>query len=461
MLLLASWLLLAPRRAAGECNSATVTALSGAIVGSDYMSSPLEAGDECTFRVQPASASPVQTVLLVFQTLNVNTAELMVYEGADARTDRLRWSCLRCEDVLPPPFYMDLGAALVTFRAPAGQPAGFSFTYVAHTDDLTGTVVVDMLMSSALIFGPATSSGAAPRDLTYEWRIDPENCGGDCDVIIVIEAMVLQAGDYVRISEGNTIVAQWDGATAAPRAWTFASRDRVYLRVKTTDDPADDAVDFAFTARYVANGPTCHRGTYCNCGAAGKPSDVVALTGRTAPFSDGSARGSAMELDACQWLVAPTLLAPYAADPALTWPAGGGWRPKLTMVADRVSIKETGILRVYDGGDDSGELLWDCDGCGHVAPPPIEASGAKLYVEYVSDAYSAYIAGTSLEWTGWHAQYSAPTTRRCGPRRRASSGSTRRRRRRRRRRRSRPAPATTASCLFESRGCLLVRSHCA
>ena len=24
--------------------------------------------------------------------------------------------------------------------------------------------------------------------------------------------MVLQAGDYVRISEGNTIVAQWDGA---------------------------------------------------------------------------------------------------------------------------------------------------------------------------------------------------------------------------------------------------------
>merc|ERR1712147_493215 len=122
MLLLACGLLLAPRRAVGECNSATVTALSGAIVGSDYMSSPLEAGDECTFRVQPASASPVQTVLLVFQTLNVNTAELMVYEGADARTDRLRWSCLRCEDVLPPPFYMDLGAALVTFRAPRPNP---------------------------------------------------------------------------------------------------------------------------------------------------------------------------------------------------------------------------------------------------------------------------------------------------------------------------------------------------
>ena len=151
MLLLASWLLLAPRRAAGECNSATVTALSGAIVGSDYMSSPLEAGDECTFRVQPASASPVQTVLLVFQTLNVNTAELMVYEGADARTDRLRWSCLRCEDVLPPPFYMDLrrrrrvrvGAAAPVRDAARHEPAPVRDAAAGLRDAATHGPVID------------------------------------------------------------------------------------------------------------------------------------------------------------------------------------------------------------------------------------------------------------------------------------------------------------------------------
>ena len=62
-------------------------------------------------------------VVVVFTALNIPTAELMVYDGLDARTDRLRWSCLRCGGVLPPPMYMARGGALVTFRSPTGLAA--------------------------------------------------------------------------------------------------------------------------------------------------------------------------------------------------------------------------------------------------------------------------------------------------------------------------------------------------
>ena len=105
------------RRAGARCDSATVTATSGDLVSATYMSSPLAAGDACTFRVQPASEAHVETLVLVFEDLYVFSGELYVYEGASARQDRLKWTCLGCGDVLPPPFYMDLGAAFVTFRS--------------------------------------------------------------------------------------------------------------------------------------------------------------------------------------------------------------------------------------------------------------------------------------------------------------------------------------------------------
>ena len=140
------------------------------------MSASLEAGDACTFRVQPASEASIETLVLVFTDLYVFSGEMYVYEGAQQQQQNLRWTCLGCGDVLPPPFYFDRGAAFISFRAPQDQVARFAFSYLAHTDDMrvdTGAAYrVDLLMAQALLRAPRTAAGAAPRALAYRDRAE-------------------------------------------------------------------------------------------------------------------------------------------------------------------------------------------------------------------------------------------------------------------------------------------------
>ena len=152
-------------------------------------------------------------------------------------------------------------------------------------------------------------------------------------------------------------------------------------------------MDFIFRARYIAGtADACSAGTYCSCGVSGPPAEYALATGPTMVLTDGSDEGGNMlGQEACEWLVAPALLLDAPARPRNVWPPAdaAAWRPRLTLVPDRVSMKVTGSLRVYDGADAGGALLWDCAGCANTAPPPLEASGDTLYVEYVSDGNSA------------------------------------------------------------------------
>ena len=97
---------------------------------------------------------------------------------------------------------------------------------------------------------------------------------------------------------------------------------------------------------------------------------------------------------------------------SLTWPPSSrsDWTPSLIFVAERVvSVKYEGSVKVYDGNDENAPLLWSCAGCQFTAPPPLEASGDALYVEYVSGSGSAYytdpVTEEASEWTGWQAIY--------------------------------------------------------
>jgi hypothetical protein len=68
-------------------------------------------------------------------------------------------------------------------------------------------------------------------------------------------------------------------------------------------------------------------------------------------------------------------------------------------------------LKVYDAPDDNDEsaLLWGCDGCDAVVPPPLVSTGGALFVSLLSDSNPAYYTvGTSnYDWRGFRAAFYA------------------------------------------------------
>ena len=399
--------------AAARCENAVVTALEGRLNSATYMSSPLEAGDSCTYRFQPASESSMQALVLVFEDLQCDGCEIFVYEGTT--TEAQLWRCVSCGEVLPPPFYLKGLAALLTFSAPRGGMSRFSVRYLAHTDDMGEradgeTYEVELKMAQGLIAAPVTARGRAPRPLLYDWKINPEDCA-ECGVAVYVEASQLRDGDTVVVIDGEGELARWT-SDAFPGQWVFGRKGNVILQLSAPGSERETDPDFAFRARYVAaHADACHVGNYCSCGEHGPLDDVTLATAPSAILTDGSAEADNMlGPDACEWLVAPALLA-TSVRPALTWPppARSAWTPAVVLVAERVSVKYEGSIRVYDGSDNTFPLLWACAGCQFTAPPPLEASGESLYVEYVSGSGSAYytnpVTEEASEWTGWQAIY--------------------------------------------------------
>ena len=79
------------------------------------------------------------------------------------------------------------------------------------------------------------------------------------------------------------------------------------------------------------------------------------------------------KLSSCRWTIRP----------------GPSLRGKLTLFFNRLQIKPSAELRVYDGSTaDRGQLLWFCDGCEDTAPPLIQSQWGTLHVILLSDGAS-------------------------------------------------------------------------
>ncbi|KAJ1459599.1 hypothetical protein M885DRAFT_613207 [Pelagophyceae sp. CCMP2097] len=416
--LCARWALCAAllsRGAEAACSGAQLTSFSGLLDSSQYMTTPLSAGDQCEFRIAPKTdaGAAVDWVYLVFETLAVPTAELQVYEGA-AGFAQLKWSCLRCGSQVPPPIKCAV-SCVINFRSPNGLSASFSLRYVSSADLMAGNYLLNLRMGQALIEAPQMSTGAMPRGLRYTWVLEPEQCASNaCDLILMIEAVVLAPGDALTLTylQGSDVLAAFDSnsANAATTTWYAAKGNSLVVRLTTLSSPTMSPG--LFRARFFADAPNCNEGTYCDCGAAGAAGVIPLLRGATEMLSDGTSSNAAMVIDMCEWIIKPAQLDFPVAANYFAWPPPQhfSWQPKLTLILDRVSIKRTGVVRVYDGSSATAKLLWDCIGCSDVAPPPLEASGNALFIAYESDTNSAYYQDPNnpieqLEWTGWHASY--------------------------------------------------------
>jgi len=328
-------------RSSGSCVDATLTSESGLLDSSDYASAPLEAGDSCVFRIAPAEAT-TSGVLLVFEALEVVTAELFVYEGSAASGTNLLWSCVSCASVLPPPLETSVASAYVTFRSPNAEFSSFRIRYVAEYADMVGRRVLNMHMAQASLRAPPTLS---VRDLaSMEWRIAPHDCETACDLTLMVEALNLTASDRVLVYEGATIaagtlVASYESGQEARTSvpWVKVSGNTMVVLFETPAVSSDDdsvalLSKSAFAARFVADAQACHKGIYCDCGEAGPPTKVAMLRGATMALSDGSVSSAKMESDECKWLLEPTVLSERQSTQLLQWWPRTMWQPRLILV---------------------------------------------------------------------------------------------------------------------------------
>jgi hypothetical protein len=139
-----------------------------------------------------------------------------------------------------------------------------------------------------------------------------------------------------------------------------------------------------------------YQGDYSYCGYVGTVDAVVEYTGDSMIITDGSATYNPQhENDACRMKIAPKI----AQSTTYT-----GTEDKVTLIMSMVSMKDGGSLSVYDGqsGDSTSTLLWDCEGCGLVAPPPLVSTTGYFYINYgTSAAATSYLGFEAKYFTNW------------------------------------------------------------
>ena len=104
-------------------------------------------------------------------------------------------------------------------------------------------------------------------------------------------------------------------------------------------------------------------------------------------FSDGTSSLQEMwRSSVCSWIIQPM-----------------GNPERVTVYFNRLGIKSSGTLTIYDGFDTSPEgILYECSGCGQVAPPLLESFKGGFTIEIQSTSYPG--SGQQDSW-GFEVEY--------------------------------------------------------
>ena len=89
--------------------------------------------------IQPSTPSS-QKIQFIFQALNINSAQLQVYDSIEAQSGNLLFNCVGCGNLIPPPFFSTTGAVYVSVAGFAGSPfqsSTFSIQFVSQPTSKT------------------------------------------------------------------------------------------------------------------------------------------------------------------------------------------------------------------------------------------------------------------------------------------------------------------------------------
>lgn len=387
-------------------NPAILTAPSMRITDGSHSTEAMYSNQFCEWIISPPSA---ESVFVFFDRLDIEGGgELVVYDGTTSAAPEL----IRVTEAYaaPVPVLSSATNIRITFSTSSdvAKGLGFSLAYFSVNSIFTGPGDgVINLFSSTYNSLTLPLSGVTRKAIVsnYTWHIRPSSPIDSLYVVIsrvsIVDCtenlLVFVGGDisqpdnllakfgcsgqvYVPMSANNNMSVEvggrWLELPEGEATVQFTSNAfRPYSPPITTDS--------FFDLAYFSTGESY------SCGLATNPGY---LTGASMYFSDGSPQGFSMHLgERCSWVIRSK----YAAL------AGG----KIVLEISRNDLRGGAEMWVYDGSDDSAELLWHCRDCTEL-PHRLISSTSDLYVDFRSPPVSvannkAVQIGTGFEAVYW------------------------------------------------------------
>ena len=341
---------------------------------------------EPTWTIDVPNASKL---LLTFVSLKMYSAEVQINEANTLGVSAIFFKCPSCGDNIPPTF--ESTRSTITVRAfgvvdgSTPDPSSFTLAYVAVLDahvPALDTVTFLYNMGYSHVSPLTLTDGYVAAGVVQDWKIDSRD--GAVSHRIQMALSDLEFGSSC--TSTLTIYDDWDtsvwnqlytGCEASDSItnWLYSNTGKVYVVFNASMETTNLETNFKLT--YLGEKELF------NCGSM--TDNVDRLTANTAFLSDGSRpiaanNGSMRPSMACDWLIQPT---------------NGGDNTFITLIFNRVSIKQGGRVVVYDNYNASGLILWDSgqqyyqggyQGRSITTPPPIISSAKAMYVVFTADS---------------------------------------------------------------------------
>eukprot|EP00741_Cyanophora_paradoxa_P020771 tig00021312_g20050.t1 len=376
------------RYRAATCTVVTLTAAAGR----QTLTASTRCDPCCLWKVAPDPAAPFALSVLSFSSDELDSVR--IYAGAERSVDALAATLRGALELYEAAASTLLSRAgepflLEILQGPARPAVTLSVSW-APADCIAGAEepagpgsafrgargIGDPFALPALPgHGPAASS-AFPL-LRCTWLLAP---GGGRPAAVALDRLEAERGrDFLALYDGSPPTVAGGvlmGALAgpvpasAPRSWTSTSSS-VYLSYVSTRAAAVSGPVPAFAVAYET------------AGAAALCDGAVTLTADAGTITDGAAGGAYVNGMSCSWLVQPV--------------AASG---SVVLLFSRFSTQPGDVVTVYDGADDSADVLGEFSG-EPAAPFEVRGTGVALYVTFASDGTG--VAG------GFEASYARET----------------------------------------------------
>lgn len=223
-------------------------------------------GDSRTWNLNPSNPK-ARRVHFIFESIDINQAELRIIENLPNNRVNLLFTCISCETEIPPPFFSTTGSVVISASGITGvgfRSSSFKIQYIYEPED--SEIQVDdftsILNMGYAKISPLTINSRVPGDFSQRWVINqnPNDLitfsfgrfalGSTCSATVQVYDSTTTSGNLI-----------FSGCVDAdkPSNWFYSTTGSA-LVVFTV--PGPDTLDVNFQLNFYVDRELYHCGSY-------------------------------------------------------------------------------------------------------------------------------------------------------------------------------------------------------